>query len=296
MKIAVTTPTGNIGSKLVDHLLQDGSHEVILLTRSEEKVADAVSRGAVAKVGDLTDQAYVNDATKGVEALFWANPASYTTDDFEGHQRKLGEIAVNAIKTNKIGAAVFVSSLGAQLGTGVGPINGFKDVEKMFRESGASVTILRPTFFMENFMMSLQEIAQEGSVYLPIRSEASVPMIATSDIATVAYNVLTRPAQGVRVMPLHGPKDYTFGEAAETIGRALGKEVKLVTVEPEQTKSAMQQFGISAHAADVMIELYDAMDKGRVVGEKPRSAETTTPTTLDQWAKEVMAPVLKQGS
>ena len=65
MKIAITTPTGNIGRKLVKILLDDNSHELILLARDSKKLSSEEARGARISVGDQSDSEFVKKATEG---------------------------------------------------------------------------------------------------------------------------------------------------------------------------------------------------------------------------------------
>jgi len=76
MKVAVNTPTGTIGRTLTERLLEGGA-EVILLTRSPEKVKVFADRGAAVQEGSLEDADFVVRATKGVDALYLVDPAEF---------------------------------------------------------------------------------------------------------------------------------------------------------------------------------------------------------------------------
>ena len=292
MRIAITTPTGHIGSKLVDRLLSDGTHELVLLVRDPNKVKHFTDRGATAKAVNLENTEAVIEATRNIETLFWVNPPSYQVDDFTAYYTKLAENAATAIKTNGIKRVMFVSSMGAHLGEGVGVVNAFKPVERILREASPNLIILRPTFFMENYLEQMPYIAQADSIFMPVRKDATMSMIATQDIAATAAELLKQPFEGQKVVPLHGPREYTFDEAAEIIGRGLGKAVNHVTVEPGQTVDALTGMGCTPHTAEMLVELYTSIDTGRMKSESPRSAETTTPTTFDTFVKSVMVPAV----
>ena len=51
---------------------------------------------------------------------------------------------------------------------------------------------------------------------------------------------------------------------------------------------------LSENAADLMLEMYDAIETGRLRPLQPRSAETTTLTTLAEFVQEVMFPILAE--
>ncbi len=73
MKITVTTPTGHIGSKLSNLLLDRGA-EVTVIARDPAKVKDLAGRGAHVVAGEHSDPAVVKRAIEGADSLFWLIP------------------------------------------------------------------------------------------------------------------------------------------------------------------------------------------------------------------------------
>ena len=187
MNIAVTTPTGHVGSAVADFLLDFGGDvHVTLLGRRPEKLKDFVRRGAKTAIGPQDDADYLVKATKGVDALFWATPPGYGSDNLRAFQNRLGKAAATAIRTNKIARVVNLSSIGANLDSGVGPISGLHDVEKLINEVGCHVTHLRPGFFFENLLWQLDAIRTWGRDFAAHQRPRPYPMIATRDIGRVA--------------------------------------------------------------------------------------------------------------
>jgi len=292
MKIAINTPTGNIGRALTAHLLDAGA-QLVLLTRSADKVKDFEARGAKVQVGSLEDADFVVRATKGVDVLFWLTPPNMATDDFRGHQNKLGEIAARAIRENKIPRVVNLSSVGAQHDGGTGPIAGLHDVEKKLERTGAHVTHLRPTFFLENLFMMKETMVTQGAVYFPVRGDAKMEMIATRDIAKAAAERILDPSwTGRAVVELLGPAAQTFEGAAKTLGKAVGKDIKYVRTTFDQTREALVGMGIRPKTADLFCEMYEAFDTGKVVPEAPANAKRTS-TTINAFADEVFRPAVE---
>ena len=94
MKIAVATPTGHVGSAVVDFLLEFGGDiRVVLLGRRPDRLKEFVRRGAEMAIGSQDDADYLVKATRGVEALFWATPPGYGSDDVRAFQNRLGRAA-----------------------------------------------------------------------------------------------------------------------------------------------------------------------------------------------------------
>jgi len=292
VKVAVVTPTGNIGSKLAPRLLDAGA-ELILLCRDPKKVSTTTARGAKVEVGDLKDGDYVLRATQGADALFWLNPPDFSTPDVHALQAALGRNAADAVRKNGIKRVVNLSSMGAQVQSGTGPIAGLHRVETVLNETGASVTHLRAAYFMENYLFSLDTIRTAGSVFLPVRGDTQIPMAATQDIAQVAAECfLDASWTGTRVRGVLGPKCLTFDEAAGVLSDALGREARHVTVTPDQAREAFLGMGASPDVAGKYVEMYQSFDNGTFKVSEPRNAETTTPTTLADFGRAVMKPLL----
>lgn len=295
MRIAVTTPTGKVGSKVADLLLRRGGHDVILLARNSEKLAAQRELGARIIEGDLADTQSVVDATVAIDALYFVIPPALTTGVPDDRQfaRRLAQNAIDAISANHIPHTVFQSSVGAHLEHGTGVISSLHDVEVALSQVAEHLTILRPGFFMENYLGSLDTIRQQGAVYLPVSAQARVPMVATRDIAAAAVEVLLEKSPPPRqIEPLLGPRDYSFGEAAEIIGRAIGREVHHIRISGDQAREHLIAHGASPSVADRMVAMFDAFDRGLMLGEQGRNRQRITPTTLEQFAQEVLAPML----
>ncbi len=296
MKIAITTPNGNVGRKLAELLLADPvGHDLVLLPHNAEKVRDLAERGAEVRELDLTDREWVLEETADIDTLFWVLPADLQTPDVVAHYWKIGGIGADAVRLNKIKRAVLLSSIGAHLGEEgrVGPIKGLKQVEEFFRYVTKNLVIVRPTYFMENLLMNVSSIAAEGKMYLPVSGEARTSMIATRDIATAIAPVVRQEFTGTRVMPLHGPREYSFNEAAEIIGRTIGQSVEIVSVPPGAAVAAMTGLGMSDNMAANVVEMMDAIQTQRIKPEEPHTADAETPTTLEQFAGTVIAPAVR---
>lgn len=298
MKIAITTPRGNIGRQLVRILQDQGQAQLVLLDRKPDQLAPEQARGAVVISGDLLDADYVQQATVGVDALFWLIPPNFQSTDYVGYYQQSAHVAATAIRANKIGRVVLLSSVGATLNGGVGPINGFYGVEAIFRDVthavGSQLVILRPAFLMENLLQSLGGMIQAQSLFLPISGQVQQPMVATKDIASVAAQALTDPSLSGQILPLYGSRDYSYDQVASILSQELGQPIHFVQIPPEQLRQALIGMGASEHMADLTNEMYAAIDSGYLIPDPPRSPASTTPTTLEEFIRLVLKPSFMQ--
>jgi uncharacterized protein YbjT (DUF2867 family) len=296
MKIAVTTPSGHVGSAVVDYLLDYGGHiHVKLLARRSRGLDGFINRGAEIAIGAQDDSVYLTWATQDVDALFWVTPPGYGSDNVRAFQNRMGAAASFAIRANKIPQVVNLSSIGAYLDSGAGPISGLHDVELLLSEASDNIMHLRPGFFFENLLMQFDAIHKWKRISLPLSGERRYPMIATRDIGRVAAERLVDPFwSGHNVRELHGPADLCFDEVADILSKVLGFNVIFVQCDWRQFRQSLLDAGMSENLADLMLEMYEAVDTGRIRSREPRSPQTTTPTTLAEFAREVMLPMLAQ--
>jgi uncharacterized protein YbjT (DUF2867 family) len=281
----ITGATGNIGKVIANNLLDQGE-KVKVVGRSAEKLQPFADKGAEVAVGSLDDINFVKSAYSGATAVFHMTPPDYTSNNHRAYQHNLGQVAMEAITASGVSHVLNLSSIGAHLGDGMGPVSGLYDVEQLLDETEANILHLRPVFFMENFYFSIPLIKSNNMIALTIKEDIALAMIATKDIGDIATNLLlAHDWEGIDAKELLGPKDYFFPEAASILGKAINKEINYVCVPPEQARQGMIASGISENVADLLLEMYESMNLGVLVPTEMRTPENSTPTTLEEFAK-----------
>ena len=291
MSIVINTPSGNIGRALAD-LLLDAGEEITVISRSTDKVKDLVDRGARLVTGSLDEQVVLDQAFAGARALFWVTPP-VNRPDFYDWAKAGAQAAAAAAKRAGSKNVVVLSSVGAHTGPGTGPVSVLLDVETAFTKAIANVAILRAGFFMENLIRDAQNIAG-GAIYSALPADFPFPMVATKDIAGKAASFLLSLGgwQGHRIVGVHGPKDLTQNQVVQQLGKALGRSLRYVQVPVDAARQAMLGFGMPDWMADVYSEMYQAALDGRLSSAEPRTPETTTPTTLYEFAETTLMPMV----
>jgi uncharacterized protein YbjT (DUF2867 family) len=130
--------------------------------------------------------------------------------------------------------------------------------ERVLAESGADWTVLRCSWFNQNFDEGyLVEPILAGEVALPA-GDVGEPFLDADDIADVAATVLTEPGHTGQVYELTGPRLLTFADAVATIAAATGREVRYVEVTPEEYATE-----VPPELADFMTYLFTTVLDGR---------------------------------
>jgi uncharacterized protein YbjT (DUF2867 family) len=182
---------------------------------------------------------------------------------------------------------VFLSSVGADLPAGTGPIAGLHAHEKRLRElRDIHALILRPGYFFENFEETLGLIKHQGINGGAIAPDVAIPMIATRDIADAAARALReRRFEGVVVQELLGPRDLSHSEATRILGARIGKpDLPYVQFPYDDFVNALVQTGLSANIAGLYAEMARALNDGKVKSVEGRRPENTTPTRFEDFA------------
>jgi len=294
MSIVINTPNGNIGRALAEELLNAGE-TLTVISRTADKVAPLIERGARLVQGSIDDAATLDQALHGARALFWLTPP-VGRPDFKVWATAAGAAAAAAAGKHGVKSVVMVSSVGAQTGDGTGPVSILRSVENEFQAHVPNFVALRAGFFMENLLMNLQSIGS-GTIYMPIPADVPAPMVATRDIAMMAASYLMCDGwRGHHIVGVHGPKDLTQNQVVAELSRVLGKTVRYQQVPVEAAKQAMLGFGMPEFAVNIFGEMYQAIVDGRMRSAEPRTPQTTTTTTLREFIATVIKPALSGSS
>ncbi len=286
--IVVTGASGHIGGRLAEMLLA-GHRRVRVVARREEHLRALGEKGAEVLTGDLGDAEFTRRAFAGAHAAFTMLPPILAAADLRGEQNRFAEAITRGLEQAGVRKVVNLSSIGAEVPYGTGPIAGLHDLEEhLDRLAETNIVHLRPTFFMENHLHAIGGIAAQGAYVGTLRPDLALPMIATIDIASEAERLLAGIGfEDKSTAELLGPRDHTLPEAARILGAAIGKpDLPYVQVTDEQAHPAMVAQGLTPHMADAMLEMYRAFNAGKIRPAEPRLPENTTPTTLEDWAPE----------
>jgi uncharacterized protein YbjT (DUF2867 family) len=285
--LVITGATGNIGSRAAEILLARGE-KVRVIGRDAARLQTLVKKGAEAAVGDMKDTAFLTGAFTGVDAVFTMIPPNYTAADFRVYQNEIGASIAAAITKAGVRYVVNLSSQGAELPTGTGPILGLHDQEERLNGlAGVNVLHLRPAYFMENLLMNIPLINEKGIAGSAVRGNQKFAMIATRDIAArAAEKLVRRDFNGKAVRDLLGQRDLALEEAIGVLGRRIGwPHLKYVQFPYDEASKGMMAMGISPDTSRRFIEMSMALNDGLFGVDRPRTTENTTPTTIEEFSE-----------
>src|SRR5258708_13966053 len=153
MSYLITGATGDVGSKVVERLLQRGDRPRVFV-REEEKARSRFGDRVDVFVGDLADPASLRSAVEGVDALFLVNTGPQIPVRDGG--------AAKVAKAAGVKHLVTLSSLSVEEGLAIGAWH--ERGEAAIRATGIPFTFVRPTGFMSNLLAWATSIKAEGVV------------------------------------------------------------------------------------------------------------------------------------
>lgn len=289
MRIAITTPTGNVGTHLTGMLIRAGVRPLLLARTPSNLPPDVLPHVDIVEA-DSTDPEQVALATRGVEAIYWVDPSTASADPLADYARATQAIVV-AAKANAIGRIVFQSSVGAEKRHGVGEIDGLAATEIALDELDADVTHLRCGYFFTNLLLSLDEVRRGLlSTVLPVDHRFS--WVAPRDIAEVAaLTLLNTSWHGHRVQAVHGPQDLSWNDVAALLTDLTGRHVRAHQISDDLMRQQYLEAGMPPAMADSVLGMSTGL-RDDFHAEQLRTVISTTPTSLAGWLQDELIPAL----
>jgi uncharacterized protein YbjT (DUF2867 family) len=279
--------TGNTGSIVANSLLLKGER-VRVVGRDAERLERFVRQGAEAFTTELSDAAALTKALSGARAGYLMLPPIDSRED----QERQSDAIAKAVKESGLRYAVHLSSYGAQVPEGTGPVAGLHSSEqKLNAIGGLNVLHLRAGYFMENNLAAIgmiHAIKLFGHALLP---DLKLPMIATRDVGDyAAQRLLKLDFSGKETRELLGERDLSMKEATAVIARGIGEpQLRYEQLPYGRVLLALTQMGFSAKKAAVYVEMFKAVNAGVLAAQEPRTAENSTPTSFENFVRDVFA-------
>jgi uncharacterized protein YbjT (DUF2867 family) len=236
---------------------------VRVIVRDAKKEQEWKSRGADVVVADLDDEGALAKALAGAEGAYLLLPPSYGSAHVRSDYAKRSAGYARAFDASGVKHVVFLSSIGAELDGGTGPIATAHDAEAALGKTRADVTFLRAAYFMENWGGSLFALAQ-GLLPTFLTQDRAIPMVATADIGEAAARLLLEGGRGKRVVEIAGPREYSPKDVAAALAGILGKPIATQQAPEEAMPAALTGAGMNAEWAGLFQEMTHGMNTGKI--------------------------------
>lgn len=247
--ILVTGAAGKTGRAVIEALVAR-AQTVRGLVRRKEQV-DLLKRLGVQEVvvGDMRDQAAVDEAVRGVRAVYHLAPNLHPEEDV------LGQVAIAASRAGDVAHFVYHSVLHPQ--TEAMPHHWQKlRVEEAILASGLSYTILQPAAYMQNVSAYWEAICERGVYPVPYAAQTRLGMVDLKDVAEAAALVLTEPGHAGATYELSGPEILSQTETAAILAQHLGRPVRVECVAIEAWKAQARAAGMGDYQVETLVKMF----------------------------------------
>ncbi|WP_316794241.1 NAD(P)H-binding protein [Pedobacter frigoris] len=264
MNITITGSLGNISKPLAETLIAAG-HQVTIISSNAAKAQEIEALGATAAIGSVEDVAFLTSAFSGKDAIYTMVPPNFGASNIREFISSVGEKYAAAIEASGVKRVVNLSSIGAHLDGGTGPISGLHDVEQTYSKlDGVAVKHLRPAFFYTNFYGNADMIKHAGILGSNYGAETPLVLVHPNDIAAAAAEELQQDFTGKEVRYVASDESTAAG-VASALGAAIGKpELPWVEFNDEDALGGMLQAGLPEVMAKSYVEMGDATRSGKL--------------------------------
>jgi uncharacterized protein YbjT (DUF2867 family) len=291
--IVITTPTGDIGHQVLKHVVQ-GSEPVRVIARDPSRIPQEIRQRIEVIQGSHGDAATIEKALNGADALFWLIPPdpSMALNRVDEAYADFTKPAAKAITNCAVKRVVSVCGIGRGWNKEAGLVTANVKADDVLARTGVALRTLMMPSFMENLLRQAPTIQEKGLFSLPILPALKAPLVATSDIATVAAKFLMdRTWTGQADVPVLGPEDISPIEMAEILSSVLGRPVRYEQTPIEAYKTRIVHRGMSEAFAQGLADMMTAKNEG-LDNTSPRAVAADTPTTFRQWSETVLKPAV----
>ncbi|MBD5655104.1 MAG: NmrA family NAD(P)-binding protein, partial [Candidatus Eremiobacteraeota bacterium] len=261
--IVVTSPTGNIGRHVVEHLI-DAGKKVRVIVRDAGRLAPQVRERVEIIEGSHGDAAVVDRAFAGADAVFWLAPPD--------SRRTLEEVyldftrpAAEAFRRHAVARVVGITAIGR--GTPwehrAGLVTASIGMDDMIMATGVAYRGIAMPSFMDNALRQAQAIKDQHMMFGPIEADKKTPSTATRDAGLFAAKLLRDEAwTGQEEIPLLGPENLSMNEMAAIVSDVVGHEIRYQHVSFDGFKGQLLGSGVSESFAQGHVDMMRAKNDG----------------------------------
>lgn len=297
--IAVMGATGQIGRVIVEDLLKRG-HVIRAIGRNERKMRNLLAKGCEVYLYEFDDVEGLTEAFRDCNSVFCMIPpvkmtppvkliSSLKAESEEIFQDRVGIATYEALRRTKVPRVVNLSSLGAELREGTGPIKGLHKQEERLNDLRTITDLihLRAGYFMENFAMAAPSILYNGLIAMPINGDIPIEMVATRDIGWKVADLLERTDPfHHQVFDFVGPRALSYQEATFILAQILDKpDLHYIQNTFEEERDLLLKAGFEQESIASLLEMFQAINLGKLHPTQKLTLEHRGTTTFEEFAQ-----------
>lgn len=286
MKYVITGSLGHISKPVSEKLITNG-HNVTIITSKASNATSIKELGAKAAVGSIEDVTFLTQTFKGADAVYTMVPPNWSPTNWKEWIGSIGNNYAKAIRDAGVKYVVNLSSIGAHMPEGCGPVSGLHRVETALNAlEDVNIKHLRPAYFYHNLLAQIGMIKHAGILGANF-GQSAFPIVHPADIAEAATEELLHLSfTGHSIRYIVGD-EKTGPEIANAIGEAINKpSLPWVVFTDEQNLEGAIQAGLNEEVAKNYTEMGSAIRSGEMSAEYNQNKPAFGKIKLADFAKE----------
>ena len=274
--------SGNAGRVAATRLREAGK-TVRAVVRHPDQFRELAASGCEVVVADLTDRQSVQRAIAGAHAVQMLCPVPSLHVNPGQLMRDMIDVAAAALRANPPPHVLAISDYGAELDINTGITALFHLLEHRLKAAVPHVTLLRSAEHMQNWARVFPVARATGvlpSFHHPLSKQ--FPLVSALDVGEAAAALLLQgPADAAtRIVSIEGPERLCAHDVARTLSTAAGREITARELPRDQWMPTLLRAGLSEHHAQLITDLYDVQNTGRIDVEANAGERRFGSTTL----------------
>jgi NAD(P)H dehydrogenase (quinone) len=253
---AVTGATGKLGRLVVTALLDRDvpADDLVAVVRDPARAGALAEQGVSVRAGDYNRPGTLDAALAGVDRLL------LISGDAVGQRVRQHGAVLDAARSAGVQRIAYTSILRADTTTlPLAPEH--KATEELVRESGIAHTLLRNSWYVENYTDQVGQYLERGEI-VGATGEARVAAAPRIDYAAAAAAALVEDGHEGATYELGGPS-FAFPELAALVSQVTGRPLRYHDVSLDEFRAGLLAAGLDDGTADFVT----ALEAGVAAGE-----------------------------
>ncbi|MDO9378533.1 MAG: NAD(P)H-binding protein [Nocardioidaceae bacterium] len=262
--IVITGATGQLGSRIVQHLLaRVPADQVGVSVRDVDRAADLAARGVRVRRADFADPATLADAFEDATQVLLVS-----SDRLGEEGVRLHRAAADAARDAGADRVLYTSHQGASASSVFAPMPDHAATEEHLRTLGVATTSLRNGFYASTVPRMLGGALETGELRVP--ADGPVSWTTHDDLAEATAAILTDGTElDGPTPPLTAPDAHDFSDVARVLSELSGRSVRRVVVDDEEWVQGLVGRGVPGEQAEMLLQLFWASRRGEFAATDP---------------------------
>ncbi|PTS83914.1 NAD(P)-dependent oxidoreductase [Sphingomonas sp. HMWF008] len=245
MQIAITGTSGHFGRAAADALLTHiDPTDLILISRSPEKLIDYAERGCAVRKGDFDDRAGLIAALDGAERMLMISGTRV------GFREPQHTNAVEAAKAAGVRHVVYTSFIGADPSNPSMAVKDHLFTEALLRNSGLAWTALRDAQYSEAVLEAMAPLVVGTARMVSLAHDGAMAFVCRDDCVASAVAVLLGEGHSGKAYDITGPELVRYHEVGALLAEVSGQPVERVDTDVDGMYALFDAMGIPRQPVD----------------------------------------------